>query len=203
MTMDMEHEAEIYGEWLTVKNYEFKILVMVACLAENHLAFRGKLKDMCEFLGVSNQTNNRNNIQEAIKLLEAKGDIKVLKEGYTWTITLSNKAWNKAKVKKIKNAWVMAIRDYKPVDKDDSISWENILKVLVYLCADKREVKRYDEIGKALGIAEKTVKKAVKSLVNIEFIDLSVNKKLAWFKLNDNDFRVIGNKYEVGYKFGE
>lgn len=203
MTMDMEHEAEIYGEWLTVKNYEFKILVMVACLAENHLAFRGKLKDMCEFLGVSNQTNNRNNIQEAIKLLEAKGDIKVLKEGYTWTITLSNKAWNKAKVKKIKNAWVMAIRDYKPVDKDDSISWENILKVLVYLCADKREVKRYDEIGKALGIAEKTVKKAVKALVNIEFSDLSVNKKLAWFKLNDNDFRVIGNKYEVGYKFGE
>jgi hypothetical protein len=52
MELNLEHEAEIDTEWLTVKNYEFKILVMIACLAENHLAFRGKLKDMCEFLGV-------------------------------------------------------------------------------------------------------------------------------------------------------
>lgn len=199
--MNLEHEAAINTDWLTVKNYEFKILVMVACLAENHLAYRGKLKDMCEFLGVSNQTNNREKIKEAITALENKGDVKVIQEGQTWTITLSVKAEKKQKIINIKNAYIQAIQNYEPEEKDDSISWENVLKVLVYLCADKREIKRYDEIGKALGIAEKTAKKAIKALININFSDLSVTRKLAWFKNNEGDFKVVGNKYEVGYKF--
>jgi len=199
--MNLENEAWIDADWLTVKNYEFKILVMVACLAENHLAYRGKLKDMCEFLGVSNQKKNTDKIKEAIAALEAKGDIKTLVEGHTWTLTLSVKAERKDKIKRIKNAYIQAIKDYEPEVEDDSVAWENILKVLVFLCADKREVKRYDEIAKALGIAEKTAKRAVKALINIEFNDLSVKRKLAWFKTNDGDFKVIGNKYEVGLKF--
>lgn len=202
MTMNMEHEAFIDTDWLTVKNYEFKILVMVACLAENHLAYRGKLKDMCDFLGVKAVDTNRKKIKEAIAALEAKGDIRVLQEGQTWTITLSVKAERKDKIKKIKNAYINAIQSYEPADKDnDSVAWENILKVLVYLCADKRDIKRYDEIAKALGITETTAKRAVRALVNIEFNDMSVKRKLAWFKTNDGDFKVIGNKYEVGYKF--
>lgn len=202
MTIDLEREAEIETDWLTVKNYEFKILVMIACLAENRLAFRGKLKDMCDFLGVGNSTSNTTKIKEAISALEAKGDIKVLQEGHTWTLTLSNKAWRKDKVKRIRNAYITAIQAYEPVDKkNDCVSWENILKVLVYLCADKREVKRYDEIAKALGIGVDTAKNAVKALLNIDFNDLSVKRKLAWFKNNQGDFKVIGNKYEVGYKF--
>jgi hypothetical protein len=81
------------------------------------------------------------------------------------------------------------------------VSWENILKVLVFLCADKREVIRYDEIGAALGIGKDTAKRAVWALVDIEFNDLSVKKKIAWFKTNDGDFKVNGNKYEVGLSF--
>lgn len=201
MSIDLEREAYIDTDWLTVKNYEFKILVMIACLAENHLAFRGKLKDMCEFLGVGNTVSNTTKIKEAITALIDKGDIKVLQEGYTWTLTLSVKAERKQKIIKIKNAYVQAIQNYVPEEKDNSVSWENILKVLVYLCADKREVKRYDEIAKALGIAEKTAKKAVKALVNIDFTDMCVKRKLAWFKENDNDYKVIGNHYEVGLVF--
>ena len=199
--MNLDNEAYIDTDWLTVKNYEFKILVMIACLAENHLAFRGKLKDMCRFLGVGNTTSNTTKIKEAIAALEAKGDIKILVEGHTWTLTLSVKAERKDKIKRIKNAYIQAIQSYEPVDKEDSVAWENILKVLVYLCADKREVKRYDEIAKALSMTEKTAKRAVKALINIEFNDLSVKRKLAWFKNNEGDFKVIGNKYEVGLKF--
>lgn len=202
MVLDLEHEAEIDTDWLTVKNYEFKILVMIACLAENHLAYRGKLKDMCEFLGVKSVDSNRKKIKEAIEALEAKGDIIIVKEGQTWTLTLTNKCFSKERTKKIRNTYVMAIQNYKPVDKNnDSVAWENILKVLVYLCADKREVKRYDEIAKALGIGKDTVRNAVLALDRIEFNDMSVKKKLAWFKSVDGGFRVIGNKYEVGYQF--
>ena len=44
--MNLENEAYIEKDWITVENYQFKILVMIAALAENHLAYRGKLKDM-------------------------------------------------------------------------------------------------------------------------------------------------------------
>ena len=64
MTMDLNKEAGIDTTWLSVANYKFKILVMISCLAQNHLAFRGKLKDMCDFLGVGNTTSNTKKIKE-------------------------------------------------------------------------------------------------------------------------------------------
>lgn len=156
---------------------------------------------MCEFLGVQSITSNRDKIKEAIAALEEKGDIKTLVEGQTWTLTLSVKAERKQKIIKIKNAYIKAIQQYEPEEKEDSVSWETILKVLVYLCADKREIKKYEEISDALGLKPHTVKRAAKALVNIEFGDLSVKKKLAWLKQNDDKFKVIGNKFEVGYDF--
>jgi hypothetical protein len=164
---------------------------MVAALAENHLAFRGKLKDMCEFLGVSNQKNNTDKIKNAIEALENSGDVKVIRDGYTWTITLSVKAERKSKIIKIRNGWIKAIQQYE-CDKDKSVSWENILKVLVYLCADRTEVKRYDMIGAALNISADTAKRAVYALDGIDFGDITVKRKIAWLKKNDNDYRVIG-----------
>jgi hypothetical protein len=79
----MDREAYIDKDWLTVKNYEFKILVMIAVLAENHLAYRGKLKDMCEFLGVQASAYNNKQVKAAIDALTAKGDILALKQGQT------------------------------------------------------------------------------------------------------------------------
>ena len=194
-----QHEAYIDADWLTVANYQFKILVMVAALAENHLAYRGKLKDMCEFLGVSNQKNNTDKIKAAIDALVESGDVKVIKDGHTWTITLSVKAERKSKIIKIKNAWIKVIRQY----ECDKVAWENILKVLVYLCADSAEVKRYETIGKALNISLDTVKRAVTALDNIDFGDIEVKRKLAWYKKNDGEFRVVGQKFQVGYDFGD
>lgn len=175
---------------------------MVAALAENHLAYRGKLKDMCEFLGVSNQKNNTDKIKAAIEALEMSGDIKTIKDGHTWTLTLSVKAERKSKIVKIKNAWIKVIRQYE-CEKDKPVAWENILKVLVYLCADSAEVKRYETIGKALNISLDTVKRAVIALDNIDFGDIEVKRKLAWYKKNDNDYRVVGQKFQVGYNFSD
>jgi hypothetical protein len=194
-------EAYIDEDWLTVENYQFKILVMVAALAENHLAYRGKLKDMCEFLGVGNSTSNTDKIKKALAALEKSGDIKTIKDGHTWTITLSVKAERKSKIIKIRNAWIKVIQQYK-CKEGESVSWENILKVLVYLCADKTEVKRYDMIGKALNISSDAAKRAVHALDNIDFGDIAVKRKIAWLKTGE-DYKVIGQKLEVGYTFGE
>lgn len=199
--MDLQKEAEINKDWLSVQNYQFKILVMIAVLAENKLAYRGKLKDMCEFLGVGANQYNRDKIKEAIDKLVAKGDILVVQEGQTWTLTLSVKAERKPKVVNIKNAWIKLIQQYKAESKNDAVSWENILKVLVYLLADKKEVKTYKEIAAELGVDEKTVERAVKALDGIDLKDITIQRKLAWFLNKDNEFKVKGQKIDVGFDF--
>lgn len=199
--MDLEKEVEINKDWLTVSNYQFKILVMVVALANEKLAFRGKLKDMCEFLGVSNQTSNTTKIKDAIQKLEDKGDVLVLREGQTWTITLSVKAERKPKVIRIRNAWIKAIQQYQAPDKEKYVSWENILKVFVYLCADRRDIKTYDEIRNDLGLSFDVVRRAVWALDEIDLQDLSFKRKLAWFINNDNEWKVKGQRIDIGLDF--
>ena len=198
--MDLNKEVEFNKDWLTVSNYQFKILVMIVALANEHLAFRGKLKDMCEFLGVSNQSANTKKIKDAIQKLEEKGDVLVVKEGHTWTITLSVKAERKPKVIKIRNAWIKAIQQYKAPEGKE-VDWETILKVFVYLCADKKEIKKYEEIAADLNLTFGTVRRAVWALDEIDLQDLSFKRKLAWFLSNDNEWKVKGQRIEVGFDF--
>lgn len=198
--MDLNKEVEFNKDWLTVSNYQFKILVMVVALANEHLAFRGKLKDMCEFLGVSNQAANTKKIKDAIQKLEDKGDVLVMREGQTWTITLSVKAERKPKVIRIRNAWIKAIQQYK-APKDKYVDWENILKVFVYLCADKKDIKTYEEIKNDLNLSFDIIRRAVWALDAIELQDLSFKRKLAWFLNNDNEWKVKGQRIDVGFDF--
>lgn len=198
--MNLDKEAEINKDWLTVQNYQFKILVMIAVLAENKLAFRGKLKDMCDFLGVSNQAANTKKIKDAIAALEKKGDILVVQQGHTWTLTLSVAAERKQKVIKIKNAWIKAIQQYQAPEGDE-VAWENILKVFVFLCADKSDIKTYEEIAASLNLKYKTVQRAVWALDEIDLNDITLKRKLAWFKNNDNEFKVKGQKIDVVLTF--
>ena len=195
-----EKEAFIDKDWLTMQNYQFKILVMIAVLAENHLAFRGKLKDMCDFLGVSNQTANTNKIKGAIEALEKSGDILVIREGHTWTLTLSVKAERKPKIIKIKNAWIKLIQQYQAPEGKE-VAWESVLKVFVYLCADKKEVKDYKIIADELNLKYDSVKRSIYALDGIDFNDITFKRKLAWFKDNNDEFKVSGQKIDLGYNF--
>lgn len=195
-----EKEVFIDKDWLTTQNYQFKILVMIAVLAENHLAFRGKLKDMCDFLGVSNQTANTNKIKGAIEALEKSGDILVIREGHTWTLTLSVKAERKPKIIKIKNAWIKLIQQYQAPEGKE-VAWESVLKVFVYLCADKKEVKDYKTIADELNLKYDSVKRSIYALDGIDFNDITFKRKLAWFKDNNDEFKVSGQKIDIGYNF--
>lgn len=196
----MEDEALIDKDWITVENYQFKILVMVAVLAENHLAYRGKLSDMCNFLGVSAQTKNKEKIKEAIQKLEENGDVKVIKEGYTWTITLSVKAERKSKIITLRKKWIKLIQNYKTEDKNESVAWENILKVLVYLCADNKEIRTYQEIADDLNVSSSIVKYSIKALDNIKFRDIELCREIKYFKNNDK-FYAKGQEMKVMLKF--
>jgi hypothetical protein len=45
------------------------------------------------------------------------------------------------------------------------------------------------------------VKRAVYALDGIEFNDISINRKLAWFKTKQGEFKVKGQKIDVGFNF--
>lgn len=200
MTMNLEKSAEIERDWLEIESYQFKILIMIACLAEEKRAFRGTLTDMRKFLGISKGGSANARIKTAIDTLVKREKIKVLIEDDIWTLTLSTKAEKDSKVIKIKNAYIKAIQTYK-ADSEDAVAWDTILKVLIFLWTDTKEVRRYNEIAKILSLGEHTVKRAIKALTTIQFDNLNIEKKLAWYKDFNGQWKVVGNKYSIGYDF--
>lgn len=202
--MDLEKEAPIDYDWIEVKNYEFKILVMTACLAQEKLAFRGQLKDMCAFLGVGNTTSNKTNIKKAIANLVETDELmsEVLEDGKTWIVTITTKAEKKKKIIKIKNVYIEAIKNYKALDKTKSVGWESILKVLIYLWGEKEEdIKTYNEIGAELDISSRTVARAVEALTTIDFKDMAITRKLKHYKDFNGQWRTAGSTFCVGHKW--
>ena len=81
-----DNEAEFEYDWLTREKYQFKILALIAVLANNHLAYRGTLADMCDFFGVA-RGNSRTNkkMLAAIDALETDGLLKKIVDGRTFT----------------------------------------------------------------------------------------------------------------------
>ena len=205
-TLDMNNiekeDAYISMDWLTIKNYEFKILVMITCLAEYDRAYRGTLSKMCNFFGVQKSGTTYEKIRQAIYSLAEKGDLTFIADGENWILSLSTKAEKKPKIIRIKKAYIYTIKQYKAVNKNDSVAWDNILKVFVYLYSgDDQEIRTYRQIAKALDVSETVVKNAVKALTTIEFNDdLVVRKKVARVKcIETNQYITIGTKYDILY----
>lgn len=202
--MDLEKEAPINYDWIEIKNYEFKILVMTACLAQEKLAFRGQLKDMCAFLGVGNTTSNKNNIKKAIANLKDAGELmsEVLEDGKTWIVTITSRAEKKKKIIKIKNTYIEAIKNYKAADKTKAVGWESILKVLIYIWGEKDEdLHTYKQMADQLDISDRTISRAVEALTTIEFSDMSITRKLKHYKDFNGQWRTAGSTFNVGYKW--
>ena len=72
-----DDEAEFEYDWLTREKLQFKILALIAVLANSHLAYRGTLADIREFLGISGCDSKTNKqIKAAIAALETDGLLK-------------------------------------------------------------------------------------------------------------------------------
>ena len=160
LTNKNSQEAEFEKEWLSMEKYDFKILTLIAVLAQNGLAYRGKLKDMCEFLGVANQTNNKNKIKEAVNNLHKEGYIYFIKDGQTYTLTLQVKAEKDRQIIRIKKQWINMVRDTK------GASWDTILRVWLYLIDNSKEVIRNADIATDLNMSISTVKRVKSVLVD-------------------------------------
>ena len=60
---------QIAEEWLELKKYDFKILVITTVLADEKRAFRGKLSVLCEYLEIGNSSANKNKIKSSEQFL--------------------------------------------------------------------------------------------------------------------------------------
>lgn len=184
-----QEEAGFEKEWLTLEKYNFKLLTLVSVLAQNHLAYRGTVADMCQYLGVANQTKNRRMITEAIVYLEEKGMVKTLVDGKIYTITLSVKAEKKKDVIVIQKKWIEMVQGL----KSKGVTWDNVLRVWLYLIANEEEIITSKKIAEDLHMDEKMIKRVKGVLVN----DLKAIKTRNRAQKVPTGFRMLGQTIDV------
>ena len=190
-------EAEFEYDWLTREDYQFKLLALVAVLANSNLAYRGTLADMCNFLGVSNGNSRTNKkIRDAIDALEQDKLLKKIIDGRTYTLTLSKIAEKQRRVIRIQKEWVMVAKNYSHLpDKSESVSWMVLLKVWLFLIdrGSTQEPITNKQIGEALGIAEGTVKNA-RSALQKDIKAIVSQKKYLYDAEKYQPFRCLGSE---------
>lgn len=173
------------------------MLTLITVLADNHLAYRGTLSDVCTFLGLAsrNSTSNKK-IKTAIDCLVANGFIHALKDGNTWTLTLTKGAERRSKVIRIKKNWYEVARNYK--NSENSVDWSIVLKVWLYLIDNRKEVITSQEIADTLGVSVSVVNRAKSALMHD--IKAITSKKVNVCKENSEGnitFRCLGSDVTV------
>ena len=184
-----DDEAGFEKEWLKLEKYNFKLLTLVAVLAQNHLAYRGTVAEMCEYLGVDNQTKNRRAITTAIEQLEKKGMVKTILDGKVYTITLSVKAEKKKDVIVIQKKWIEMVQGLK-----GGVSWDNVLRVWLYLIANEEEIITSKKIAADLGMKKSMVDRIKIVLVNdLQAIKCRDRSK----KISEGNFKSLGQTIDT------
>lgn len=188
-------EAEFEYEWLNREAYEFKILTLIAVLADQNLAYRGTLKDMCEFFGVrSGDSRNNNNIKSAIEALETDGLLKSIKDGRTYTLTLSKRAEQRKSVIRIQKAWIEIAKSYQSDDPNNSVSWMALLKVWLFAIQNHKDVVTAKEIAEELSLSVSTVKNAKRALAK-DIKAITIQRKTEM--IEDGVYRCLGCRIDA------
>ena len=185
-----DDEAGFEKEWLKLEKYNFKLLTLVAVLAQNHLAYRGTVAEMCDNLGIDNQTKNRRAITTAIAQLEEKGMVKtILDNNKVYTITLSVKAEKKKDVIVIQKKWIEMVQGLK-----GGVSWDNVLRVWLYLIANEEEIITSKKIAADLGMKKSMVDRIKIILVNdLQAIKCRDRSK----KISEGNFKKLGQTIDT------
>ena len=185
-----DDEAGFEKEWLKLEKYNFKLLTLVAVLAQNHLAYRGTVAEMCDYLGIDNQTKNRRAITTAIAQLEEKGMVKtILDNNKVYTITLSVKAEKKKDVIVIQKKWIEMVQGL-----TTGVTWDNVLRVWLYLIANEEEIITSKKIAADLGMSKSMVDRIKIILVSdLKAIKCQNRAK----KISEGNFQKLGQTIDT------
>lgn len=186
-----EKELEFAEEWLGLEKYHFKILTIATILADENRAYRGKLSEFCEHIGIQNSSANRTKIKNSLFVLADNDYIRLIIDKDIYTVSLAKSIEKSKNIIKIKKAWYKLIRDNK-----NTASWENTLKIfLVLLELPNDKAITYEDIGTIVGVKKSTVKNCVTALKKINFKDFVFNIDLERVQLSNGEYRTKGQTY--------
>ena len=149
---------------MELNKYEFKILTMVLALKNDNKIYSGTLKDMCEFLGVSRNSNKI--IKDTIEEMSEKDLLIYVVKGYTWTLIFNDKSLKDKTILDMDLAWLDTIKKYR-ADKNSSVDWSNLLKVFIYLIDNNNNVIDTGKIQASTNLSASIVKKALAAINDI------------------------------------
>lgn len=183
--IEKESCINFYDDWLQVADYELKFLILTSILAENNLAYRGTISDICNWLGVKPYSKTNKKIKQAIESLQDKGYLFYKLDGRTYTLTISEKGMKDKQIVKIRKAWVNAFKTYNKdennnkINRNISIDWIKILKVFVYLYSRKgSSLLTRDTIALDLNLSLDVVSAALKAICECELNGIKVTKTI-------------------------
>lgn len=189
-----EIETEFERDWTKFEKYDFKILTLIAVLANENRAYRGTVTQMCEFFGVSSRTaSTREAIENAIDKVREQGYLDYMLHGKTYTLTLVEKAEKKSKVVKIHNSLIKMADEFKSEKKTGKTTWDNTLRVWIYLIDNKKEIIKSREIAADLNISKDVVDRAKEVLIGIGVVRCKDRYK----KVDENKYQRLGQSIDV------
>ena len=178
-------KAVFYREWLPLPKAEFNILAM---LAEQGGLFSGNYSDMCGYLGVTSQSNNRQTLRAAVESLARTGFITHESRGRTQILKVVPKATEIP----LPRSWVQSVihHDY----SSESVAFAQILKVCAWIAWNEMPIITNDMIAADLSISTSTVVSA-KNVLEREYENIT--KKRISEKVGENFFRNLGQELRM------
>lgn len=155
---------KINMSWLNLSNYEFKILIMIANSAP---AFTGNLRQMCDYLEITNNTINTERVKDALYYLTEKKFIKASVDGFYWTLALRPQETPEVEITEEE---VQKIREYRGNCANESSAWSTMVKVLAHSRADTPVKETQTETAAQLGVSARSVSRARHALKEIGLI---------------------------------
>ena len=180
----MDGRITMYREWLPLEKKQFRILAMLADKGE----YTGNLSILCDYFSLSRQQHNRSALRTAIGQLANTGYLTFSTEGRTYHIS----AVPKATAITIPREWLQRLiaHDY----SSENVAWEQVLKVLLWVCNNKEPVIQNQMIADDLQVSVSTIGCA-KNVLEYEYA--AIRRRKVSEKIGDDFFRTIGQELEA------
>lgn len=178
-----DEKVRFYREWLPLPKNDFRVLAM---LADKGGSFKGSLADICRCLSISTGQAKTNAILRAsIDSLTTNGYIKSQREKNTYHLEIVPKADELG----VARQWVDDVL-YKKKFGTESVAWEQVLKVLIWIYNHPQEqLITNAEISADLNVSVNVVVSA-KNVLEREF--QSISREVERHKDFNGDVRTMG-----------
>ena len=185
-------------KWLHLEKGEFGTLAAILYLAEDGITFKGKISDICKFIGISPQTKNANKRKQCIKNLAEKGIISYEIYKTTYTIKVIGKIAEKNRIRICRDE-ILITKKCKLEGK--SVAWETVLKTWIFLVGNRKKIIKVREISWAIDEKEWGIGHAIAILKCADLIDNRKRYDITEYENGEISIYCLGQEIDVAFCF--